>query len=175
MELYDTMLKRRSVRKYSDGKIPEEKLKKIIEAGLLAPSSRNIKPCGFYVIEDGEILRKLSEAKASGAGMLAECAAAIAVFADGEKADTWIEDSSTALSYMNLMAVDQGIGSCWCQIHLRSSKQGEDAESLVRKILSVPENFRIVGILALGIPNEEPSPHSEKDIDWSRVVFQPRI
>ena len=175
MELYDVLLKRRSVRNYTDEEIPEEKLKKIIEAGLLAPSSRNIKPCLFYVIRDREILAKLSETKASGAGMLAECAAAIAVFADSEKADTWIEDSSIALSYMNLMAVDQGIASCWCQIHLRSSKLGEDAESCVRKLLSVPEKYCIVGILALGIPYETPPSHSDNDIDWSKVVFLPRI
>ena len=175
MELYDVLLKRRSIRKYTSEEIPEENLKKIIEAGLLAPTSRNKKPCRFYVIKDKEILLKLSEAKASGAGMLAECAEAIAVFADSEKADTWIEDSAIALSYMNLMAVDQGIGSCWCQIHLRSSKQGEDAESCVRGILSVPKNYRIVGILALGIPNEDPAPHSDNDIDWSKVVAFSRL
>ena len=44
MELTDIILKRRSVRKYKDEAIPEETLKKILQAGLLAPTSRNLKP-----------------------------------------------------------------------------------------------------------------------------------
>ena len=169
MELFDIMLKRRSVRKYTGENIPEEKLEKILQAGLLAPTSQNRKPCEFYVIKDKDILKKLSKAKKMGAGMLADCTAAIAVFGDSDKADTWVEDCSIALSYMNLMAVEQGIGSCWCQMHLRSSLLGKDAEDSVRDILSVPKQYRIVGILALGIPEKEAKAHTMEDIDWNKV------
>ena len=47
MDLLDVMLKRRSVRKYTDEEIPNEKMNRIIQAGLLAPTSRNLKPCNF--------------------------------------------------------------------------------------------------------------------------------
>ena len=52
MDLLDVMLKRRSVRKYTDEEIPTEKLNKILQAGLLAPTSRNLKPCNFLVINN---------------------------------------------------------------------------------------------------------------------------
>lgn len=61
MSLFETILKRRSVRTYTDEEIPEEKLEKILEAGLLAPTSRNRKPCEFYLVKDKEILEKLSK------------------------------------------------------------------------------------------------------------------
>ena len=104
-----------------------------------------------------------------GGAMLKGCSAAISVLGDSDKADTWIEDSSIALSFMQLMATDLGVGSCWCQIHLRGSHDGSDAESCVRGLLSAPDNFRIVGILALGMPESEPAPHSAEDADWSKV------
>ncbi|MBR1739045.1 MAG: nitroreductase family protein [Ruminococcus sp.] len=169
MTLIDTILKRRSVRRYTNDAIPEEKLNKILQAGLLAPTSRNLKPCEFYVVKDKSVLEKLSKAKKAGAGMLAGCAAAVVVLGDSEKADTWVEDSSIALSFMMLMAEEQGIGNCWVQIHLRSNADGNDAEQIVREILSVPEKFRVVGILSLGIPVEAPEPHSIDEADISKV------
>ena len=169
MALIDTILKRKSIRKYTDDTIPEDKLNKILQAGLLAPTSRNIKPCEFYVAKDKDVLKKLSEAKKAGAGMLTDCNAAVVVLADCEKADTWIEDGSIALSFMMLMAEEQGIGNCWVQIHLRSDADGNDAEQNVRKILSVPEKFRVVGILSLGIPAENTEPHTIDEADMSKV------
>ena len=169
MELLEAMLRRRSIRQYTGESIPEEKLKKILQAGLLAPTSRNRRPCEFYVVQDRELLRKLSAAKAAGAAMLADCAAAVVVFGDTEKADTWIEDSSIALTCMHLMAVSEGIGSCWVQMHLRQSASGKDAEENVKEILSVPESYRIVGILSLGIPAAEAVPHTLEELDWEKV------
>lgn len=169
MDLYDVILKRRSIRSYTAEEIPEEKLRSIIEAGLLAPTSRNRKPCEFFVIRNKTLLQELSEVKPMGGAMLKGCSAAIAVLGDSDKSDTWIEDSSIALSYMQLMATDLGVGSCWCQIHLRGSHDGSDAESCVRRLLSAPDNFRIVGILALGMPENWPAPHSAEDADWSKV------
>ena len=173
MELYDVILKRRSIRSYSAEEIPEEKLSRIVEAGLLAPTSRNRKPCEFYVIKDKAMLKSLSEVKPAGGAMLKGCSAAIAVMGDSDKADTWIEDSSIALCYMQLMATDLGVGSCWCQIRLRGSHDGPDAESCVRGLISAPDNYRIVGILALGMPENELEPHSPGDADWSKVHYIP--
>lgn len=169
MELTDLVLARRSVRKYAGADIPGQKLKTILQAGLLAPTSRNLKPWEFYVVKDREILQKLSQAKNAGAAMLAGCAAAVAVFGDADKADTWVEDCSIAMSFMMLAAQEQGVGSCWVQIHLRSDADGTPAEERVREILSVPGRYRIAGILALGIPAEEAAPHSAGEADWGKV------
>ena len=169
MELMDIILKRRSVRRYADREIPEETLEKIVRAGLLAPTSRNLKPCEFYVVKDRETLKKLSAAKSGGAGMLADCPAAVAVFGDAEKADTWVEDCSIAMSFMMLAAQEAGVGSCWVQLHFRTDASGRSAEENAKEILSVPERFRIPGILALGFPAEEAQPHIPEDADLNRV------
>ena len=113
----------------------------------------------------------LSKVKEMGAVMLKYCSTAIAVVSDSEKADTWIEDSSIALSFMMLMAEDQEVGGCWCQIHLRSSAEGKDAEEAVRNILGIDSNMRIVGVLALGMPEKKAQPHLLDELNWDKVHY----
>ena len=169
MELLELMLKRRSVRKYTGEAIPQDKLEKVIQAGLAAPTSRNQKPWEFYVVRDKEMLKKLANAKAAGGAFLEEADAAIVVAADSQKADTWIEDESIAMSFMHLMAAEQGLGSCWIQIHLRKTAEGASAEDNVRMILEMPEQMGVVGILALGMPAKEETPHQIEELDQTKI------
>ena len=172
MELMDTMLKRRSIRQYTDEAIPADKLKRILQAGLIAPTSMNRKPCELIVVQDKAMLQKLSQVKEYGSAMIADCHTAIVVIASEQKADTWIEDSSIALSYMSLAATDLGIGNCWCQIHLRKTSEGQDVESAVRQLLKLADEYRIVGILPLGIPAVEMKPHIWDEADFAKVQYR---
>ena len=170
MELIDIMLKRRSTRKFNDKPVSKEELDKILHAALLAPTSMNRKPCNFMVVERKETLEELSKSKDHGAGLINGADKAIVVIADTLIADTWIEDSSIALTYMHLMATELGLGSCWVQIHLRS-KGGKDSEELLRDILKIDDHYRIVGIMALGHSDDIPDAHSLADIDKSKIHF----
>ena len=171
MDLLDVMLKRRSVRKYRKDEIPNEKLNKILQAGLLAPTSRNRKPCSFLVVDNKEALEKLSESKESSSKFLKNANKAIVVVANSLISDTWIEDSSIALAFMHLMAAEQDIGSCWVQIHLRTAKNGDSSEDYVREVLGIDDYFRIVGILALGVPFYEVKGYKIENIDKERVHY----
>ena len=169
MDLLEIMANRRSIRKYTEEEIPEEKLQKILQAGLLSPTSRGKKPWEFFVIKDRELLQTLSKAKRHGSALLADCNTAIAVFADSDLSDAWIEDSSVALGYMYLMAEEQGVGSCWVQMRMRKDEDGNDAEQNVREILGVDLPLRMVGIMALGMPAEEKEPYLPDTLDWEKV------
>ena len=170
MELLDIMLKRRSSRKFNNKTVSNKELDKILQSALLAPSSRNRKPCNFLVVDNKDILEKLSKSKDFGANFLSQANKAIVVVADALISDTWCEDASIALTYMHLMASDLGLGSCWIQIHLRS-KDGVDSEELVRDILKIDNHYRIVGILALGHSDDIPKPYSINEIDKSKIHF----
>lgn len=170
MELIEIMRHRRSIRKYADEAVPEEKLEKILQAGLLAPTSMGKRPWEFYVVKDKDTLERLSRAKVHGAALLAGCDTAIAVFADSDLSDAWIEDSSIALAYMDLMATEQGVGSCWVQMRMRKDDDGGDAEQNVRDILGVDLPWRMVGIMALGMPDEEKEPYDLGELHWEKVV-----
>ena len=170
MELIDVMLKRRSTRKFNDEPVTKEELEKILQAALLAPTSMNRKPCNFMVVERKETLTDLANSKDHGAGLIDGADKAIVVVADTMVADTWIEDSSIALTYMHLMATELGLGSCWVQIHLRS-KNGKDSEEIVRDILKIDDHYRVVGIMALGHSDDIPPAHEPADVDKNKVHF----
>ncbi len=155
MELLDLMRSRKSVRTYADSPIPQEQLDTILEAAAFAPTSRNRKPCRLFALTDRPALQQLSKAKQAGAAFTARAGAAIIVAADSEISDTWVEDSSIAMTYMMLAAESLGLGCCWVQMHLRFDADGNSAEERVRGILNLPERFRIVGFLALGVKPED--------------------
>lgn len=164
------MLKRRSTRKFNDEPVTKDELDRILHAALLAPTSMNRKPCNFMVVERKETLKDLADSKDHGADLIRGADKAIVVVADTMVADTWIEDSSIALTYMHLMATELGLGSCWVQIHLRS-KDGKDSEELVRDILKIDGHYRIVGIMALGHSDDIPEAHGLGDIDKNKIHF----
>jgi nitroreductase len=170
MELIDLMLKRRSTRKFTDEPVSKQELDKILQAALLAPTSMNRKPCNFMVVERKETLDELSRSKNHGADLIKGADKAIVVVADAIIADTWIEDSSIALTYMHLRATELGLGSCWVQIHLRD-KEGKDSEEIVRDILKIDDHYRIVGIMALGHSDNIPEAHTLDDIDKTKIHF----
>ena len=171
MDFDDLLLKRRSVRKFTGEDITKKELNQILKAGLLAPTSRNRKPCNFLVVSNKETLKELADVKEHGSKFLADANKAIVVIANTLVSDTWIEDSSIALSFMHLMAANIGVGSCWIQIHLRKSSEGEDSEKLVRDIVKIDDYFRVVGILALGIPDGDVKPHSLDELDKTGIHF----
>ena len=170
MELIDVMLKRRSTRKFNGEPVKKDELERILQSALLAPTSMNRKPCNFMVVERKETLEELSKSKDHGADLIRGADKAVVVIADEMIADTWIEDSSIALTHMHLMATELGLGSCWVQIHLRS-KDGRNSEDVVRDILKIDEHYRIVGIMALGHSDDIPDAHTPDDIDKGKIHF----
>ncbi len=169
MDLLEMMCQRRSVRSFKNQPVEEEKLNRILDAGLLAPTSMNRRPCMFYAVKDPELKKQLSGIKKAGGAFLADAPAVIAVFADENKADTWIEDSSIALTFMMLEAESLGLSSCFVQVYLRKGEDGSDAEDNIRSLFNLPENNRVSGILALGYAEKKPAPYSLEQLDRSAL------
>lgn len=166
----DLIKKRRSIRIFTNEKLSREDIMDILNAGLLAPSSKNKKPVEFVVTEDRDVLSRLKACKEKGADALNTAACAVAVIADRQKSDVWIESAAVAASYMQLKAEELNIGSVWIQMRKRSSGS-DDSESEVRKVLNIPENYGVLCILAMGYKDENKRPYEESDIDYSRVYF----
>ena len=168
-ELLELLQKRRSVRKYTAENISQDKLEKILQAGLLAPSSRAIYPVELVAVRDKEMLRKLSECKAAGAAMLINADAAIIVVGDTAKSDVWIEDCSITMTLMMLEATEQGVGNCWVQCRGRKTSEGASTEECIKGLLSIPDNFGVLAILSLGMPAESPVARKLPDTDNAKV------
>ena len=169
MELIEIMKNRRSVRQYTQEAIPEEKLEKILQAGLLYASGRARRPWEFIVVRDKETLKKMSECRVGSAKMLEGADTSIVVIADPEKTDVWTEDCSIAMSNMHLMADSLGVGSCWIQGRLREAPDGRTTEEYLRELLQFPDGYKLEAILSLGIANKHPEPHSMEDLLMDKI------
>lgn len=170
MELLKLLQSRRSIRKYTDEHISDETLEKILQAGLLAPSSRAIYPVELVAVRDKEMLSKLSECKAAGAAMLKDADAAIVVVGDTAKSDAWIEDCSITMTLMMLEATEQGVGNCWVQCRGRQTSEGTSTGERIKSLLDIPDNFGVLAILSLGMPAEELAPRELPDINASNKI-----
>ena len=168
-DLLEIMRSRRSVRQYTDEKISDEQIKKIVSAALLAPSGHSKYPCEFIVVKNSETLEKLSHCRVGVAKMLASAAAAVVVIADKEKSDTVVEDSAVAMMNMELMAASLGIGNCWIQVRARDAENNSPAEEYLREILKFPENFMCQAVLALGIAAKQPRARELEKLNFSKV------
>lgn len=142
--------KRRSHRKFTPEKIGEEQIQLLLDAALMAPTSKGLHSYSFCVVEKPELLLALSQSKAMGSQFVADAACAIVVLAEPEISDVWIEDASTAAMSMLYQAEDLGLGACWVQIRERRDADGKDSEEVVRDILSLSASKRVVCLIALG-------------------------
>lgn len=169
MDLLKILENRRSVRNYTGEAVPDEKLDKILKAGLLSPSSRGKSPWEFIVVKNKDTLIKLSKCRVGSAKMLESADCAIVVIANTDLTDVWVEDCSIAMAYMHLMADSLGVGSCWIQGRLREAESGETTENYLRSILKFPENYKLEAILSLGMTNNHPAPHNSDELLFEKI------
>lgn len=161
--------KRRSIRKFNDTPLSPEQVELILKAGLKSPTSKNAKPCHFIVVEDKDILQKLSESKKGSSKLLAGASLAIIVTADPLVSDVWIEDASIATIVMQLQIEDLGLGSCWIQIRERQTAIGTSSEEYVKDILDLPMQLQVLSILAIGNKIEAKAAIDDDNLQWEKV------
>lgn len=166
--------KRRSVRRYAAQSINPEAIADIVESGLRAPTSKNNRATHFVIVEDKEMLLKLSQCRAHGSAFIADAALAIVVCSDGDKSARPYIDGAIAASYMQLAVTDLDLGSCWCHIADTPSADGDkSAEEYVRELLGLPEQSKILCAIGIGEVAEfgmlEPR---QRPTEWERVYVE---
>jgi nitroreductase len=145
--------KRRSIRKYKDTPIPKEDVIKILEAARIAPSAGHRQPWHFIVVENKETIKKLAKSE-----WAAEAPVMIVGLADQLTSPSWcLTDLGIALEHIVLAATDLGLGTCWM------GQTGR--EELIKDLLDIPDNFRVVAVIPLGVPDETPAPKERKSLD----------
>jgi len=160
---------RRSVRKFTDQPIDADDLKTILRAGLMAPTGKSVRGWHFIVVDDKDILEKMSMCREMGSQFLAGAAAAIVVLGDHELTDVWTEDASIAAVTMQYQIADLGLGSCWCQIRNRYMNDSESSDNILRFLLHYPQNLIAECVIGLGYPAMERKPQNEDSLKWENV------
>lgn len=160
MNALEAIRKRRSVRKYTGEPIPRKDLEKIVDAGRLAATGSNRQPWDFIVVTDRAMIARLKVA----AEWMEKAAAIIAVVMD-PSSRWWVEDGSAAVENMLIASTTLGYGSCWLEGYTLPH------EEEFKKLLGVPKEKRLLTLVPIGVPAEEPTREKrslEEVLHWER-------
>ncbi len=163
MDTFTCIRTRREIRDYLDKPIQDESLNRVLEAGRLAPSSKNSQPWHFVVIKNKETLRKISELTPTGAH-IAKAPLAIAILMDGAKLPE--VDGARAIQNMVLAAWDLGIGACWV------TNFYDDA---VKDLLGAPQRMKLVSVIPFGYPLDPKSAHKKMRKPLEEIVHYEKL
>ena len=153
-----TILARRSIRKYTDNPVSEADTKTLLEAAMAAPSASNRKPWAFIVVTKRETLDALAEAHPHGK-MLFEATLCIAVCGDlTEMERYWVQDCSAATENLLLAATALDLGAVWLGVYPR-----EERVTAVQEVLSIPEHITPLNLISIGHPAEEKEARTQYD------------
>ena len=146
MNVSEAIRLKRAVRKFQDKPLPDEAIRTILNAGRRAQSSKNEQTWQFIAIRDKSILKALSEC-GTWAGHLAGAALGVAILTpDPEKKFQTLFDAGQAAAFMQLAALELGIGSAPASIY---------EHERARQILRFPPEWHLRIALSFGYPADK--------------------
>jgi nitroreductase len=158
-EVIETILSRRSIRKYTEEEIADEHIRTILDSARWAPSGLNNQPWKFIVIKDKETMKEL--AGCTHYSQIVQAAPLlIAVYLDTETMYNKTKDIQAigaAIQNMLLACCDLGFGAVWLGEILNQSDK-------VNLILNCPDSLELMAILAIGKPDENGKSPSRKEL-----------
>mgnify|MGYP005873292931 CR=1 FL=1 len=169
MPMFDLLRQRRSVRSYSDQALENDKIKLLCEALLRAPSSRNLQPCQFVLVDEADTLTRLATAKPHGTSFFQTAPLAVVIAADPAVSDVWIEDCSVAAFTLQLAAEELDLKSCWGQLRLRPHDDERSASEFVRDLVGLPEQMEVPIVIAVGYPDQELEGHPRSSLKNGKI------
>lgn len=171
----NTIMSRRSVRKYQERKVEREKLELIVKCGINAPSAINKQPWEVRVVDNAGFIDGISEVYKKAEPKAADDAnfknmfrnAPAVIFIASPKDGSGQLDCGLLGENMLLAAQSMGLGTCCLGGPVRFMKTNEDAAPYLEK-LALPEDYELLYAIGVGYPDEAPE---AKPRDESKVKF----
>jgi nitroreductase len=153
----EALMGRRSIRKYTDKKIPEEKITTLLKAAMNAPSGGNRQPWHFIVVNNHETLVKITDIHPY-SKMLEQASHAIIVLGDtaahsSNVKEFWVQDCSAAIENILIAAHAIGLGAVWL-----GGYPNMDIVNGLRNLFKIPDHIVSLGVISLGYPGETKPP-----------------
>jgi nitroreductase len=148
-----TIRNRRSTIRFKSTPVDAEKLNAVLEAGRWAPSWTNSQPWRFIVVKDEAIKEHISNAVSTFFNLsIKDAPMCIAVCVDPkEDPFHFVEDGTTASQNMALASQSLGLSTSWIGVFSLPNDKNS-TERKLKKVLQVPEEWRLVSVLPLGVP-----------------------
>lgn len=152
MDIFEAILTRRSLRKFTEQPIIDVEIEKILQCAMHAPSAVNEQPWQFIVVKSSTIREQLSTASPY-TYMAKQAPVVIVVCGDLslEKAPGfWVQDCSAAIQNILLAACGLNIGAVWCGIYPEKERV-----EFVKKILDLPDTIVPLALINLGYSEQK--------------------
>lgn len=163
MESFEQLCqKRRSIRKYTNQLVEQEKIEYLLRCALMAPSSKRTNPWEFIVVRDEAKLRAMAGCRTYGSQMFDTAMAGIVIALDTTLSDAWMADGAIAAEHILLAAEEQGLGACWCHVYCR-----EASEDLIKRLCAIPDDKTVLCVISLGYKDED-----RKDYDLAKLKYE---
>lgn len=166
---YELLKNRRSIRKYQNRPVEQEKIDSILRSALMSPASKRTNGWEFIVVDNRDTLIKMADCREAGCKFVADAPMAIVVCANPEKSDVWFEDASIAALIIQLAAADLELGSCWVQVYNRMHTETETSGAFIRSLLNIPENLEVLNIVTIGYKDEDRKPYDEEKLTYGKI------
>ncbi|MEA1965054.1 MAG: nitroreductase family protein [Candidatus Aerophobetes bacterium] len=163
MEVLEAIKGRRSIRSFKDKKIPQQLLKKIMEAAIWSPSGSNAQAWEFIVVNNSEEIKKI---KILSPGMFDLPAAVVIVCIDLKRAyDIAGELGREILSLMDISMASQNIMLRAYELGIGSCAVRSFGISAIKKLFNLPDHISPELLITLGYPEKIPDPPKRRKID----------
>ena len=152
MTLFEAVKERYSYRgEFKSSPVSREDIRKILDAGLAAPSGCNAQTAYLVGIDDPGIIKKIASILNKSKAATASAAVCVVTNAIPSYKDMYfnIQDYSASIENMLLAITAMGYASCWIEGEVTSERERQKA---LADLLGIPKEFAVVAILPLGVP-----------------------
>lgn len=169
MDVWDAIQSKRAIRHFTDEPLPDAVTQRILDAGRRSQSSKNSQPWQFIAVRDRDTLQKLSKL-GDWLGHVAGAAVCVVILtpAENERSAWHMFDAGQSASYMQLAALEVGVGSCLGTIYEHKAAQD---------LLKFPDDWQARLLISFGYPDPT---HERKGMgkagrhDFSEVIHWDR-
>ena len=151
----NAIFKRKSIRKFLDKEIEDEKIERLLKAGMQAPSAVNSQPWEFLVVKDKESIEAISNMSIYSKPAKTSTCCIITLFNNDYlsrfKKYVWVEqDMGACTQNILLQAVEEGLGAVWLGTY-----PDEERVNYLKEHFNIPENVYPYLVIVLGYPTED--------------------
>lgn len=165
MDFYEVIEKRRSIKKFTHNTISEDSISRMIDAAMKSPSWKNNNSYKFIIIDDENKKNELSKCiinqNDDASDSIKQAPLTAVVVANPSESgviaerEYYLVDSAIAMEHFMLSATAEGYGTCWI---------ASVDEDKVRKVLSIPNEYRVVAMTPVGEIAENKEHYPKKDV-----------
>ncbi|MBQ6813802.1 MAG: nitroreductase family protein [Methanobrevibacter sp.] len=166
----NAIFKRKSIRKFLDKPIENEKIERLLKAGMQAPSAINSQPWEFIVVTDKESIELIENMSQYSKPAKTSTCCIITLF-DEKYTDRfedycWVEqDMGACTENILLQAVEEGLGAVWLGTY-----PNEERVNYLKEHFNIPNGVYPYSVIVLGYPTEDY--HGQSRFDESRIHYE---